>query len=299
MIYIQSAGRLGNILFQYARARSFDKDVAFVASEQDRGKFKQLERIVGPLTYVRSLPEGCLCYEDPGEKQPLPETRPLAILGYFQYPEYLDEKLIRSLYQCPSDIRARLEVCYPQVFSPQVETVGIHVRRGDYLFIPHTLPFVGKGYLMKSVEHFSEDKVFVVCSDDILWCKKFFAKQFPMRKFIYAEGNSALEDLYLLSFCSHNIISNSTFSWWSAYLNAHPNKRVLIPARWHGIEKPSGVTMPSSLSGAYSQLEGSELVSSDPYELSYYFSLLIYYPIHKLGFWQLLLRVRNLLKRGR
>ncbi len=297
MIYIQSSGRLGNILFQYARARSFDQEVAFVASERDEGKFRQLARIVGALTFARDVPQNCLHYADPGEKKPLPITRPLAISGYFQYSEYLDEKLIKKLYRCPDEVRQKLERRYPQVFSPRVETVGVHVRRGDYMFIPHVLPFVGRGYLKTAIGRFSEKMTFVVCSDDMPWCRRFFMKCFPGRTFVFAEGNEALEDLYLLSFCNHNIISNSTFSWWSAYLNANPDKRIIVPARWHGFVKPKGVDMPSRKSGAYSQLEGSELVYSDPRELSYWLSLVLLYPIHRLGVWKFLLSLRNLCKR--
>lgn len=80
----------------------------------------------------------------------------------------------------------------------------------------------------------SDCKDFVICSDDIPWCKNFFGKTFCDKRFYYAEGNTPIEDMYLMSLCKNNIISNGSFAWWAAYLNNNPNKRVLAPSMWFG-----------------------------------------------------------------
>ena len=51
---------------------------------------------------------------------------------------------------------------------------------------------------------------------------------------IFVEGNDDIEDLWLMSLCSHNIIANSSFSWWGAWLNENKNKKVIAPNKWFG-----------------------------------------------------------------
>jgi hypothetical protein len=71
--------------------------------------------------------------------------------------------------------------------------------------------------------------LFLIFSDDIEWCKSNL--DFIKNK-IFISGNLDYQDLYLMSMCNHNIISNSSFSWWGAWLNNHKNKKVIYPSRW-------------------------------------------------------------------
>lgn len=75
---------------------------------------------------------------------------------------------------------------------------------------------------------------YLIFSDDIAWCKK----QFIGPQFEFAEGNSPVTDLALQISCEHNIIANSSFSWWGAYLNKNPGKRVIAPGKWFGPAQP-------------------------------------------------------------
>jgi hypothetical protein len=105
------------------------------------------------------------------------------------------------------------------------------VRRGDYLNLPERYPFVGKYYLKNAMRQFNGHKVaFIFTSDDIDWCKK----NFKGDNIFYSEGNSEYFDLFLATKCAHNILSNSTFSWWGAYLNRNKRKQVIAPQRWYG-----------------------------------------------------------------
>jgi hypothetical protein len=75
------------------------------------------------------------------------------------------------------------------------------------------------------------DKKYLIFSDDPEWCKQNF--NFIEDKVII-EGNQDYLDLYLMSFCKNNIISNSTFGWWGAWLNKNIGKKVIIPEIWYG-----------------------------------------------------------------
>jgi len=75
------------------------------------------------------------------------------------------------------------------------------------------------------------EKTYLIFSDDIEWCKLNF--DFLENK-IFVNGNTDFQDLYLMSKCNDNIIANSTFSWWGAWLNQNPNKKVIAPKIWFG-----------------------------------------------------------------
>ena len=74
---------------------------------------------------------------------------------------------------------------------------------------------------------------YIICSDDIEWCKDNFKI-----KNVYYSNEKYYHDLFLMSCCEHNIIANSSFSWWSAYLNNNPDKKVISPKKWFGKNGP-------------------------------------------------------------
>lgn len=109
-----------------------------------------------------------------------------------------------------------------------VDMVGIHVRRDDYLDpnrIQYSLPVE---YYRKAMDMFPKDTHFIVCSDDIEWCKA--ERVFEGCEF--SEGKTEIEDMNLLASCNQGlIIANSTFSWWSGFLNPHGCK-IIAPEKW-------------------------------------------------------------------
>jgi hypothetical protein len=84
---------------------------------------------------------------------------------------------------------------------------------------------------MKGVKKVGMDKKFLIFSDDIQWCKQNFPE---MKNFVYIEGQKDYEDFLLMSLCNHNIICNSSFSWWAAWINQNSNKIVIAPKKWFG-----------------------------------------------------------------
>lgn len=115
--------------------------------------------------------------------------------------------------------------------------VSLHVRRDDYLSTTYAQGFGGictPEYYRKAIAHIKENteqpKLFVF-SDDINWCRE----NLDVADATFVDcnhGEESWQDMYLMSRCQHNIIANSTFSWWSAWLNAHPRKIVVAPDRW-------------------------------------------------------------------
>lgn len=124
-------------------------------------------------------------------------------------------------------------------------SVSIHVRRGDYLK-PEFSSFnviKDENYFLHAIEYIKSREacpVFFVFSDDLDWCKE----KFQGDDFVFVNVNrkeKSYMDMYYMSRCNHNIISNSTFSWWGAWLNQNEKRIVIAPRLWtnDGIEPHS------------------------------------------------------------
>lgn len=118
--------------------------------------------------------------------------------------------------------------------------VSIHVRRGDYL-TPKAMAFhgvLGSDYYQASVQLMNSrvsNAHYFVFSDDPDWCREHL--DFPGDKSIMPPGQKGWVDLALMSKCRHNIIANSSFSWWAAWLNDNPEKTVIAPRKWFADEE--------------------------------------------------------------
>ena len=148
-----------------------------------------------------------------------------AIEGYFQsykYFEYYKDEILKE-FTFKDEI---LDKCKLEI-SKYLNPVAIHVRRGDYVNHPGFWN-VTPEYFQESLNCFNDkDYTFLIFSDDIEWCKQIFPDEV-----VFIEGNNQFEDLCLMSLCHHNIISNSSYSWWGAYLNQNPNKKIIAPQNW-------------------------------------------------------------------
>lgn len=152
-----------------------------------------------------------------------------SVEGYFQSYKYLTNARNEILkeFKFKSHIEKEANDVINQINDKEI--VAIHVRRGDIVNNP-TLPLIGFDYIGKSLEYFTDkDYNFLVISDDINWCKDSFQKDDNV---FFSEGHSNYVDLCIMSKCNHNIISNSSFSWWAAWSNTNKNKRITIPSTW-------------------------------------------------------------------
>lgn len=116
----------------------------------------------------------------------------------------------------------------------RTNSVSIHVRRGDYLSEKnmHTFGAVcTKAYFdaaVNKIESLIDTPHFFIFSNDVAWVKANF-KYGNITIIDYNKGNDSWKDLFLMSSCKHNINSNSSFSWWGAWLNLNEDKIVIAP----------------------------------------------------------------------
>lgn len=117
----------------------------------------------------------------------------------------------------------------------EFESVSLHIRRRDYLYNPN-YNVCKEEYYKKAINKILEsldNPIFVVFSDDPDWCD-LYLKQFNVDYKIvnWNKGSDSYQDMFLMSQCKHNVIANSTFSWWGAWLNNNSGKIVIAPKKW-------------------------------------------------------------------
>jgi hypothetical protein len=124
----------------------------------------------------------------------------------------------------------------------KTNSVSIHVRRGDYVSENYNRTFGNICTLhyydeaIRRVENRIASPVFFVFSDDMEWVQA--NMQIANANYIdWNTGKDSWQDMLLMSKCKHNIIANSTFSWWGAWLNQFPSKMVIAPSRFSNIDQ--------------------------------------------------------------
>lgn len=153
-------------------------------------------------------------------------------MNYFQSEKYFDWCRDRVIFYLQIDKSLIGRIMHESNELLMLQPTSIHVRRGDYLTIPHLIPTLPFEYYNKAVEYFGKDEYFLVFSDDTEWCKKHFIGS----KFFVVEGQSEIEDFVLMSLCQNNIIANSSFSVWASMYNENECKKIVAPKkdRWFG-----------------------------------------------------------------
>jgi hypothetical protein len=159
----------------------------------------------------------------------IPKNTNVFLNGYFQSENnFLNFKndLITKLSPQEKNKKILLDK-YPDLKLDR--TVSVHVRKGNYKNLQEFHPLLSKEYYFKALENFIDHKIFIF-SDDIESCYDIF-KRYDCA---FIKNDFDLDDLYCMSLCKNNIIANSTFSWWGAWLNQNLNKKVIAPSTWFG-----------------------------------------------------------------
>ena len=257
---IGSLGRLGNQMFEYAALRGIaaKHGYAWCIPPSDRKGIenyslhecfklapKRVELFVDDIQYVGER----FFHFDEDLFNHCPNK--VSLHGFFQSWRYFanvqDE--IREDFTFHDE---HLKPCQEMIDSVEGEPIMLHVRRGDpnltdprgfkwsYTQCGSMHPVQPVEYYEKALAEFPEDQPVIVFSDSIDWVKEqefFSGDRFllsePTDK--YADGSfTPYADLCLMSLCSHAIIANSSMSWWGAWLQTNPNKKVIAPKMWFG-----------------------------------------------------------------
>ena len=219
-------GRLGNQLFQIAAtigcAVENNTDSNFPQWDYSDFFKNKIDQSLNPGDIISSYRENSFNYSR------IPYNRNMDLVGYFQSDKYFNhcEDLIRNYF----DFEDSLD---DGSIDQDSETCSVHIRRGDYVNLVGYHPLMSMEYYIKAIDSMrcKGVKKFYFFSDDIQWCKDNFALT---EEFIYIEGNEDIKDLYLMTRCKNNIIANSSFSWWGAWLNRNQSKKVIAPSIWFG-----------------------------------------------------------------
>lgn len=120
--------------------------------------------------------------------------------------------------------------------APDGETVAVHIRRGDYI-TQNNPNAMGIEYYRAAIEKAKtiiKKPIFCFFSDDPEWVKNNFSNIPQLIIANYHRSLNDIEEFQLMAKCKHQIISNSSYSWWAAWLNNNNNKIVIVPKVWHG-----------------------------------------------------------------
>lgn len=167
--------------------------------------------------------------------------------GYFQSYKYFEKnysmicKIIRLSIK-KLNVLAKIDYT-TDVLS---HSISLHFRMGDYKTIQHIHPIMNVEYYKNALKHIETNKtcnkVLYFCEDDDINEVHAIIDELEIEfrhRFTFVRCDNKLEDweqMLIMSLCGHNIIANSTFSWWGAYLNSHPDKIVCYPSLWFGTD---------------------------------------------------------------
>ncbi|MBL8022445.1 MAG: alpha-1,2-fucosyltransferase [Leptospirales bacterium] len=264
MIYVRLNGGLGNQMFQYAAGRrlalNLKTDLRLDASIFEVHDLRSYALQPFPIVAALADPSEIAALLNPGFAKRLLRRTGLArqlyvrevglsfdpaildladgcyLDGYWQSEKYFKdaEQQIRADFQIQQDLpRAARELAREII---QANSISIHIRRGDYVSDPHTNQVHGTmdasyyARAVSKVKERTESPSFFVFSDDPEWVRSSFQPGVPYR--LVTSDWQPFVDMHLMSLCKHNIIANSSFSWWAAWLNSNVDKVVIAPAKW-------------------------------------------------------------------
>ncbi len=243
MVYTTLTDRIGNNLFQIATGASLahrnNSDYVVCISEIDVPDGISLSRyieqfrenIFRKVTFREGIPKDSIEYIQPGfEYSEIKYFDKIRLSGYFQSEKFFEKDFVRELFSIDEVNDNYIKKTYGHLFKEEI--ISINVRRGDYLTRPLRQPICEMPYFRRAISYLGKNKRYLIISDDIDWCKRKFIGD----NFFFIDDEPPVIDLYLQTFCTHNIISNSTFSWWGAWLNPNPNKIVIAPKKWFGLQ---------------------------------------------------------------
>lgn len=243
---IGNYGRLGNQMFQYAALKGIAEKHKYEFIVPPKSLFGTIDQCVKEsnvsiydcfkLTSLKNVGtvdfstiEESHFHFDENLFKSCPDN--INLMGYFQTEKYF--KHIRNEILSDFEFLDQIQDTVNSFLNQykNVEKVSVHVRRTDYVEKSQFHPLQSLDYYYRAMNSFN-DVMFFVFSDDIQWCKE--QDIFNAKNIIFPSFNDQYIDFCMMSMCDHNIIANSSYSWWASYLNKNPNKKIIAPSVWFG-----------------------------------------------------------------
>jgi len=222
-IYCKLMGQMGNQMFQIAAviAHSLRHKKQYVFPQRS-GKRDQFPMMFPHLSTLHEYPlpiNGFYREEKFGRYFEIPQSANY-LVGYFQSSKYFEDYLVKVIeaFQLPK---------YEQRLQ---DTISMHIRRGDSL-ANERLNQPSLKYFHDAIEHFPDSYKVLIFTDDIVWAKE----KFKGDRFTISDKKDPKSALTEMTSCMHHVITNSTFSWWGAYLDLNTHSRyggtVICPSK--------------------------------------------------------------------
>jgi len=241
MITCKLQGGLGNQMFQIAATHALalrNNDVCgFNFSQcytplQGNPSNKYKDNIFAKITETNDYKFRVDYAEPRFGYEELPYAPELMLSGYFQsekyFYDYKDE--IKDLFLID---KSNVEDFIDSVRKPNLPVTSIHIRRGDYVGLSDMHCLCTLDYYNDAMS-FIGDSIFVIISDDIEWAKE----NLQGDNIHYSPFENEIDDFTMMTCCDNNVIANSSFGWWGAYLNKNDNKKIIAPKTWFGPRGP-------------------------------------------------------------
>ncbi len=275
MIIVKLQGGLGNQMFQYATGKSlalknktnFKLDLSDYVDNEERSyrlKFFNVEESLATEKEIISYKKiwnkitdrfkpwhkkTVITYNSYGYEPDLLKAGGNSYLdGYWQNEKYFSNytDLIKKDFSLKSNLSENAKMLLDKINN--CDSVSLHIRRGDYLTnkkfnqIYKNLDINYYVSAIKRVSISNSKPIFFIFTDDGEWAKNL---SLPCTTILVSDYKlEDYEELYLMSQCKHNIIANSTFSWWAAWLNENKNKIVVGPKNWFNFSDNDSDIMP-------------------------------------------------------
>jgi hypothetical protein len=232
-----SSGLLGNKLFIIAAMIALAKkhnDEVILPGEPN---WLYGDIFENKIKTTKVLPDIKYVYKEPFyHYKEIEYKKDMDVIGFFQSEKYFIDAImeVRHFFEPAEIIKRYLKKRYPMIWNELC--ISIHIRRNDYLYYQNIHPQCSNEYYMNAMEILEQPDRYIIFSDDIKWCRETF--QCDNSDIVFVENQSNYEDLFLMSFCKHHIVANSTFSWWGSYLNKDKEKQIIMPKKWFGFGGP-------------------------------------------------------------
>jgi len=239
MIQTKLVGGLGNQLFQWACSRNLQKLHGHKLIYDDHIEISNRKRDIYRFPNIQMENKYYL-----KENNTVKYTRIRDVFDYDVFKSidfsnlntayYLDGYWQGEKYFKESENEIRKELQPIETIKLPEDSLSVHVRRTDYLNIQDFHPIQQLSYYESAVDLLNHTGNIYVFSDDIEWCRE----NFRFKNINFVHNEDPLIDLWMMSACAKNIIANSTFSWWAAWLNNNPEKQIVCPKNWFGPKAP-------------------------------------------------------------